>query len=378
MEKIRNIRRPQFFASLGFTLIEALASIAVSAIAMAGIIAFLDQESDSLSESNAARMMSELIAVSKNYIDRNYSSFPIGAVTAIDLAKIQNQGYVPNLRTIANLYRQTPCLLVRKEITGEIRGLLVTEGGIDIPMTSLVKIASLSRDGGGYISPAAPDIAQGPVPSDSSAQGAFRTWRQDLASFRASCSGTATGPSRLAAMINWDGNKREADYVYRTEILNTPDANKMLSDLRMGNSTSKSVIEVGGAEMNYLQFAKGGGAILNASCNKDGALSYDASWNSLVICKNSKWQAAQLKPKSSVYTKNPCEAKNGDKCTVTCEENESVAFVNAYCENSGGDPKDEFLSYPINRSANNNFEGWEAACYSGHDLRLFVHCRKFD
>ncbi|RDU96768.1 prepilin-type N-terminal cleavage/methylation domain-containing protein [Trinickia dinghuensis] len=212
----------------GFTMIEALAALAVAAIMIAGFAAMVNSSLDDTRAQQAALYQSEMTAAATRLIQQNYTalasqvSATTPAVAALTGTTYKLSNYLPSSVQNVNAYGQTPCLLIYGTSTpGALQGLLVTEGGGTIPDGQLGYIAANSGAGGGSIQAINTPAGE--------AKGAYGSWALTAPNpAGVSCSGTKTNVGHLASLIYYNGTQAQnADYLYRVAVPGDAAANTM-------------------------------------------------------------------------------------------------------------------------------------------------------
>lgn len=232
----------------GFTLIEILGALAISALMLAGLSAMIDNALDDTKGQQTALYQAQVADAASKYMTFNYATL-IGVATptapvAINLNQLKLAGLLPSNISAQNNYQQTPCVLVLRadrnnpdgSTTALLHGLVVTEGGSAIPEKIIASIAAESGQGGGFFSFTAPN----PL----TARGAFNAWSLStattptLANFiGTNCSGTPAGAGHLATALFYDGPGQLAtDFLYRNAVPGRPELNKMHVPIHLASS----------------------------------------------------------------------------------------------------------------------------------------------
>jgi type II secretory pathway pseudopilin PulG len=217
-------------AQRGFTIIEALAALAVSAIMTVGMVALVDQSAEDSKGQQTALYQAQIAAAATKYIAANYTALQAATTTTtpvkIDIAALKTTNFLSANFNGTNGYGQTPCVLVLHPTADRLEALVVTEGGNQIPAKNLSFIATNSGQGGGFISSSNPGVAQG----------TFNSWQLSLANYsnKLNCSGTAAGANHLATAIFFDGpGNLSTDFMYRGSVPGHPELNQMTTPLNM-------------------------------------------------------------------------------------------------------------------------------------------------
>jgi hypothetical protein len=238
-------------AQSGITLVEVLGAMAVGAIVTVGLFEIINDSLDDTKAQQVASYQSKIADAAGKYIRVEHSNilqnYAIPLVRSVQ--DLRAAGYLDASFAATNPYGQTPCLLIKpNNATKEVLAILATEGGNPIPAKQLAYVASLSQTGGSI------STVGGAV----TASGAFGNWNIALSDFGGvKCSASAAGVDHLATMVSWGGGGMggglaagTSDFLYRTKVGGNPDANKMMTDLKMSTDSN---IDMGG---NNLQSAK--------------------------------------------------------------------------------------------------------------------------
>jgi prepilin-type N-terminal cleavage/methylation domain-containing protein len=214
----------------GFTIIEALAALAVGAVMMVGLVALIDESMEDSKGQQTALYQAQIAAAATKYIAANYAVLQATATAAapvkVDIAALKTTNFLSTNFNGTNGYGQTPCVLVLHPTADRLEALVVTEGGNPIPTKNLSFIATNSGQGGGFI----------PSANPGSAQGAFNSWQMPLTNYsgKLNCSGTAAGANHLATAIFFDGpGNLSNDFMYRSAVPGHPELNQMNTPLNM-------------------------------------------------------------------------------------------------------------------------------------------------
>ncbi|WP_166653489.1 shufflon system plasmid conjugative transfer pilus tip adhesin PilV [Paraburkholderia flava] len=212
----------------GFTLIEILAALAISALMVTGVVAMINSSLEDMRGQQTAMYQQQIGVAAKQLIQTNAATLSQQASPTVPVVVPFNSGgayqlskFLPAAMRTTNPYGQTPCLLVYTDSNGALVGLLVTEGGTTIADSELGYIAANSGQGGGSI-PATNNAA-------GSAIGAFGAWTLTSPNpAGASCTTTKTGTGHLASEVYYNGNQvQNSDYLYRVSVPNDLAANTM-------------------------------------------------------------------------------------------------------------------------------------------------------
>ncbi|NVE00140.1 shufflon system plasmid conjugative transfer pilus tip adhesin PilV [Massilia sp. BJB1822] len=251
-----------------------MGALAIGSALVAGIAVLVESSLEESRAEQAALYQAQMTAAAAKYINiyANYDQLLKltngGAPTAITADTLKTDNHLPQNVQAANAYGQTPCVLIRQSKPGQLDALVVGEGGRDIPAKSIAAVAAGAGPGAGYIPADAPTIARG----------AFSSWSQPLAGFKAAkCSATAVAANRLASALFFNGpGQLASDFVYRKALPGRPELNQMHTPLHMraqAVENSSDALCVAGDATTY------------------GRIAVDAS-GGLLNCKLGVWRGA--------------------------------------------------------------------------------------
>ncbi|WP_240766296.1 shufflon system plasmid conjugative transfer pilus tip adhesin PilV [Paraburkholderia flava] len=210
----------------GFTMIEVLVALAVTAVMLAGVATMINSSLEDTRGQQAALYQQQVGAAAKQLIETNVSALTLAAPTIVPFSGggYQLASFLPAGMRSTNAYGQTPCLLVTKQSDGTLSGLLVTEGGTTIKDSELGYIAANSGQGGGSI-PATNN-------TNGSAIGAYGAWTAPKPT--GACT-KLTGVGHLASQV-YSGTTatQNSDYLYRVSVPGNPKANTMQVPIVLG------------------------------------------------------------------------------------------------------------------------------------------------
>lgn len=222
----------------GFTLIEVLAALAIGAAMMIGLATMIDSSLEDTKGQQAALHQSQVVAAATQYITDNYDTLTAAATATtpaapITIAMLKSGGYLSSSFADTNAYGQTPCVLVMQPTTNKLDALVVTEGGREIPASSIGYVAANAGQGGGYI----PSTVSGSSPP-LVVKGAFGSASVDNATLtnylKQKCTSTAASAGHLASTLFYGGPGRlTTDFVYRDAVPGHPELNRMTTPLHI-------------------------------------------------------------------------------------------------------------------------------------------------
>lgn len=267
----------------GITAIETLGALAIGSLMLVGLTAMIDTSMDDLKGQQAAYYQSQLVSGAEAYIKANYDTLKNAAyapdkVVEISIATMKDDNFLPEGFSETNAYGQRACVLVRQPVagSGKLEALAVATGGEKIGDKDLPVAAAQSGKGGGYISTAEFEIAQGS--SWSMATDWYRG-KPCAAGGAAVLTGTVADGGHLVSAIFHDGpGQLSTDFLYRHEVPGQPDLNKMHTSIRFtGDAIASAGDNCGNHAAITFDSAR---EMLN--CGVDGKWQRTASWKSPV------------------------------------------------------------------------------------------------
>ncbi|MGZ5781709.1 MAG: shufflon system plasmid conjugative transfer pilus tip adhesin PilV, partial [Burkholderiaceae bacterium] len=269
----------------------------------------------------AALYQSQVVAAATKYINdfTNYSALTTSAtptVTAIDLAALKTQNYLPASFAATNPYGQAPCVLAQQQAANpqKLDVLIITTGGQQIDEKNLAAIAAGAGTGGGYI-------------KGTTTQAQGTAWALDntaLGTFTATmCAGLAAPTSgHLASAIFFDGpGQLSTDFLYRSAIPGRPELNTMNAPLLLnGGFTANGTSHVNGT----LSIPT---ATAGSACTAAGEIASDTLSGAILSCQGGLWskQSGSWKDPVANFASLPLMGnQNGD---VRATLDKSLAFM---------------------------------------------------
>lgn len=299
----RHPRHPQ----RGIAMIELLGALAIGTMILLGLSTMMDGSVDDMKGQQAGYYQSQVAAAAEKYISANAATLqgltPTAATVAtVSLAQLKTGRFLPGGMAATNVYRQTPCVLVRQPdpagAPGKFDVLVVTTGGGAIPEKDLPAAAMNAGPGGGYIS----------TGDTANAKGA--TWSLNTSAYRSTAcpsasalSGGAADGGHLVSNLFTDGSGMlSTDYLYRNAVPGHPELNRMNTPIRMANAALVS----------------NGASCLNASGVAEPGVALDSGTRALLTCSSGGvWSSySQWKEPVSTYASLP-SGSVGDVRMVT-------------------------------------------------------------
>lgn len=263
----------------GFTLIEILVVLMIAAMLLIGVTAMIDTSLEDTKAQQAALHQDVFSIAAAKYLASHYAELSASpGPTAIRFDEVSTPelfALLPLRTTLVNGYQQTPCLIVRTYKRGEVNvidGLVVNEGGQEIPARALPFSAAHAGIGGGYIYK---DIVDSVV----KALGASGSWKLDNTTVPSlteittpSCTGISATTGSLLSALFFDGPGKAEDFLYRNAA---PAGMEKLNTMNTPLLMDKAAIDL----------------VVGSECGEKRAVAFD-QFSNLLICKNSSWQRA--------------------------------------------------------------------------------------
>lgn len=231
----------RFLPQRGIAMIEILGALAIGAILVTGLASVMDTSLEDVKGQQAAYYQSQVAAAAQKYIAANSAALQAGLPTdtslvAVGLPQLKVGKFISASTSPANVYGQTPCVLIRQpdpvSKPGQFDALVATSGGVPIPDRALAMVAANAGAGGGYINSLDTGNAKGASWSSSTAP--FRTAACAGAS---ALTGNAGDAGHLASNLFFDGpGQLAADFLYRGKVPGRPELNRMATPIAMGGN----------------------------------------------------------------------------------------------------------------------------------------------
>lgn len=287
---MRNAR----IAASGFTLLEALAVLAIMAL---GLNWFLSLQTDAattsrekLAQAHGLRIAEAVLADVKTNTAMFLATATPTVAAKISMTDLRNGKFLLANVSDANAYGHTYTIKVLQPSAGVLNILMVSSGPA-IPLLSLSRIAKGMGGMGGFVSPSAPTIAQG----------ASGGWAGTVT---LSTYGIPDGGGRLAALISFRDGQQVTDFLYRSAVTGHPEVNRMQAPLDMANNpivnagTFSTTGQVTGGAVSatgrmyageYVQIT--GVAVVGTGCTPNGLLGRESDGR-LASCVSGVWRRA--------------------------------------------------------------------------------------
>jgi hypothetical protein len=214
----------------GGLLLEAILFAMVLASVIAFSIPYGVKFYNDRTDQSAGTHLASVVTAAKRYIKANANTLLTTATAttpvAINVSTLRTFGALPTGFSAINAYGQTACALVLQPTPGQLQAVVVTEGGVAQIRSRLNNAAWVMGAEGGIINP---DITAVPT-----AQGPFGSFNIPLTNYvNGNCSGTAASQGRLAAALVFDSSAVLADFLYRYQVPDYPEANRMFTAIDM-------------------------------------------------------------------------------------------------------------------------------------------------
>ncbi|CDG82344.1 shufflon system plasmid conjugative transfer pilus tip adhesin PilV [Janthinobacterium agaricidamnosum] len=321
----------------GMSLIEVLGALAISAILLSGLTALVDSSLADTKADQAGAYQAAIGAAAAHYLADNYGvlaiSANIGVTKPVTLTALKNAGEISPLQAAANVYGQTPCLLVRARNASPtnpaivLDALVVTEGGQAIGDASIAYVAAQAGKGGGYINSLNSAVAQGSGGAWSLSAATTPTLNQFNS---VSCSGQPANAGHLVtALLSNGAGQSSQDFLYRNKVPGMDVLNQMQTPIGMANGAA---VDPGTA------------------CGSVAAIATDKTNGSLLYCNkiSGTWQGSGSSWKAPVdtYASLPAGDAVGD---VRMVKNISRAFT--------VDPSGKWVALAVDQNGDMNVPG---------------------
>lgn len=262
----------------GITVIETVGALAIGSLLLLGLTQMMNDSVEDLKGQQAALYQSQLAEGLRKYMRSNAQAIQASlggtAVLTLTIADLKNggspAGSLPANFGATNAYGQSPCILIRRSASGvpyQFDALVVTHGGMPIPEKDIAVVAMNAGQGGGYVSMAQPELAQG------------AGWSVDTSPYRGvacgggadALTGTVADGGHLATAVYHNGPGRlGSDYLHRNDVPGHPELTTMNAPIRMADVAQRSV---------------------GTPCGTEAAIAVDAVTRYLLTCgANQTWQ----------------------------------------------------------------------------------------
>ena len=256
----------------GVTLIEMLTAISIMASVITGVAVLTKQHTDNTKASVTALHLKTVGEAASEYIKANYTAISAQATTTmpalIRISDLSAGDFLPAGFEKKNPFGQDTCILVLKQGTNKLNGLVVTEKGTEIDDLSLGQIASeVGAAGGGVYSTDATTF-----------RGTMGGWNMPFGNYAAanhlgqncaSAAGNIALTKGHPVMALWFADGQDVSgTLYRNAVPGNPSLNTMETPILMGAGT---IVSKGDA------------------CTTTGAIARDDPDGKLMVCTKGKW-----------------------------------------------------------------------------------------
>ena len=242
---VRLLRKKSSGANRGFSLIEALAAIAVLAVGSGVYLSSSNMKThDQLRVQQAATQMKTISAAAAQYARTNASTLlsltTPGSATgySVSLSALEAAGYLPTGYLATNPWGQTVGVKYYQPVAGTLATIVYTSGGTSIDGRNLVMAAKLQGSQGGYVptSELQTTYAGQGICSGSCVQGAGNAWQFPMS--------TLSVPSTAGHLVTYSSLNNQSlvhDTLYRSAVPGNPNANTMQTSINMnGNNVNNA------------------------------------------------------------------------------------------------------------------------------------------
>lgn len=257
--------RRQVHRQRGFSLLEAIAAIAVLGFVTLMASQFAGRATDDQRAAVTAQHMATVAAAAEAYIQANFAAVA-GVATAttpatITVTALVNTDFLPDGFSATNNRGATVCVHALELQPGKLSAMVVAVGGTTLDDLALGQVVSLMGAAGGGVY-----LATSP---SSNITGAAGGWSIPAAAFSVGCTAAhlpASLVGRPAYALWFDQDAVKADTLYRDAVPGRPDLNRMTTPILMAS------IQTTGA-----------------ACSTAGAIA-SSTTGKVVSCQSGTWQ----------------------------------------------------------------------------------------
>ena len=237
---VRLLRKKSSGANRGFSLIEALAAIAVLAVGSGVYLSSSNMKThDQLRVQQSATQMKTISAAAAQYARTNASTLlsltTPGSATGypVSLSALEAAGYLPTGYLATNPWGQTVGVEYYQPVAGTLATIVYTSGGTSIDGRNLVMAAKLQGSQGGYVptSELQTTYAGQGICSGSCVQGAGNAWQFPMS--------VLSVPSTAGHLVTYSSLNNQSlvhDTLYRSAVPGNPNANTMQTNINMNGN----------------------------------------------------------------------------------------------------------------------------------------------
>lgn len=267
----------------GLTLLEVLIALGVASAATAGLVGLIRSYEEDTKIAVAAQHMNAIAKAAASYIADNRAAVEAGASATqpflITTNMLSAGNYLQGVQS-RNGYGQDVCVLVLEPSAGQLRGLVIAEGGEAINDLDLGRMAALVGASGGAIYSTATGTIRGAFNSWSFAPGAFANANHLGRRCNGSTAGAVTFTAGHAAAALWDvtPDVGGSSFLYRDAVPGHPELNTLATPVILGAGTVQTA---------------------GSACGTTGAVGRDAA-GAVLSCQGGTWKA-----QGSAFWKDP-------------------------------------------------------------------------
>lgn len=221
----------------GVMSIEAAVVAGLMGLAVVGVGSWVKYDADFKNDKLAADNLNIVFQGAQSWFTANYATIAAAASPSVAYPFATWQGSVTGAITGANIYRQTYSMRVYKEPSGQLDMVVMTTGGDVIPDGDLRRISRMMGGAGGFVSSAAPTIAQNPAAG----------WSIPVANL-----GGSPGGGHLAAAAFFANAAAVQDFLYRHAVPGHPEVNQMSTTLDLNKNSITNAASVAASSVSVV------------------------------------------------------------------------------------------------------------------------------
>jgi hypothetical protein len=244
-------------------LIGLLIFLSASAILGPNLIRLQEHSLQQMRDGATAAQLVEIAQAANQFIQTNYPTLvAAGGTQTISVAELQSAGVLSPSVIPTNPYEQMWEVQVDQPTAGDLQGVVLSTGGVQMTQTEQGDAAAQTNGIGGFV----PFAANG---STATATGAFGGWQIPLTSF------TNPGSGHMVGLLSFDnGQLINNDYLARVTIGGQPQASTMQTTLDAGGN---NVTNANNVNANNQVTAGNGVASVNNDVGQGGFVQLNGS-----------------------------------------------------------------------------------------------------
>lgn len=214
----------------GFTLLEIVMGMAITAVAFTSIMKFQKDQTEDNLNSVTAQYQSILTKASQKYISDNYDAV-LAVATAttpavITVSMLKTTKYLPSSFGDVGPRGQTYQLYAIEPSSNKLESILVSSGGPTISDKNLVQIANKAGATAGYVLSSAPGTVKG----------VYGSWSTALSNYK-----IGNNAGHLASALFFTDGQVDNDYLYRSAVSGHPEVNRMNTAIDLNGNDLNNV-----------------------------------------------------------------------------------------------------------------------------------------